>query len=250
MSSPVSYSHEGNIGVISVDNPPVNALSRSVRQGLLDAITVAQSDASDIVVIICDGRTFIAGADITEFGKPPQEPYLPDLLDTIEASDKLVVAAIHGTALGGGFETALAAHSRCAVPSAKFGLPEVKLGLLPGAGGTQRTPRLAGVEAALQLMTSGNPLSAAQALDLGLIDKIVEGDLREESVAWARELVEQGAAIRRSSEQPVPDFDTELFDGYRQALGKRARGQIAPQNIVRCVEAAATQSFEDGMKVA
>jgi len=249
MLSPVSYSHEGNIGVISVDNPPVNALSRSVRQGLLDAITVAQSDASDIVVIICAGRTFIAGADITEFGKPPQEPYLSDLLDTIEASDKLVVAAIHGTALGGGFETALAAHSRCAVPSAKFGLPEVKLGLLPGAGGTQRTPRLAGVEAALQLMTSGNPLSAAQALDLGLIDKIVEGDLREESVAWARELVEQGAAIRRSSEQPVPDFDTELFDGYRQALGKRARGQIAPQNIVRCVEAAATQSFEDGMKV-
>ena len=141
MSSPVQYELQDNIGVITVDNPPVNALSHAVRQGLLEAITLAQSDASQAVLIICVGRTFFAGADITEFDKPPMEPGLPDLLNTIEASEKIVIAAMHGTALGGGFETALAAHYRCSVASAKIGLPEVKLGLLPGAGGTQRTPR-------------------------------------------------------------------------------------------------------------
>ena len=135
MSQVVNYEVEGSIGVISVDNPPVNALSLPVRQGLMEAITAAQDDASEAVVILCEGRTFIAGADITEFGKPPAEPYLPDLLNTIEASSKPVVAALHGTALGGGFETALAAHYRCALAAAKVGLPEVKLGLLPGAGG-------------------------------------------------------------------------------------------------------------------
>jgi len=176
MSSPVRYELQDNIGIITVDNPPVNALSHAVRQGLLDAITAAGSDSSEAVVIICDGRTFIAGADIKEFGKPFKEPGLPDLLNTIEACEKPVIAAIHGTALGGGFETALAAHYRCAVPSAKVGLPEVKLGLLPGAGGTQRTPRLAGVKASLDLFISGAPIKAAQAKSIGLIDKIVDDE--------------------------------------------------------------------------
>ncbi len=247
MSEVVNYSLDGNIGVISVDNPPVNALSQPVRQGLHDAFSAAQSDACRAIVLICAGRTFIAGADITEFGKPAVEPLLSDLLNFIENSAKPVIAAIHGTALGGGLETALAAHYRCAVASARVGLPEVKLGLLPGAGGTQRAPRLAGVEAALDLITSGNPIPASRAHELGLVDKIVDGDLRDEAIAWARELVEQGASLRKSSEQSVPDFDPAIFEGYRAALAKRARGQVAPQNIVTCVEAATTHSFDEGM---
>jgi len=249
MSSPVRYELQDNIGVITVDNPPVNALSHAVRQGLLDAITAAGSDSSAAVVIICDGRTFIAGADITEFGKPFKEPGLPDLLNTIEACEKPVIAAIHGTALGGGFETALAAHYRCAVPSAKVGLPEVKLGLLPGAGGTQRTPRLAGVKASLDLFISGAPIPAAQAKSIGLIDKIVDGDLLDGALAWAEELVSDKAPIRRSSEQVVPDFDASIFEEYRQTLAKRARGQMAPGHIVSAVEAAATLPFDEGQAV-
>ncbi|NQV86152.1 MAG: enoyl-CoA hydratase/isomerase family protein, partial [Woeseiaceae bacterium] len=249
MTSPVRYELEGNIGVITVNNPPVNALSSAVRQGLLDAITTAQSDASEAVVIFCEGKTFIAGADITEFGKPFQEPGLPGLLDTIEASSKLVVAAIHGTALGGGFETALAAHYRCAVPSAKIGLPEVNLGLLPGAGGTQRTPRLAGVKASLDLITSGAPIAVGEAAVIGLIDKIIDGDLRDGALAWAKSLVASGAPIRRSSELSIPDYDAAIFDEYRAALGKRARGQIAPACIVSAVEAATTMTFEEGQRV-
>ena len=249
MSQVVNYVIEGTIGVISVDYPPVNALSQAVRQGLHEAITAAQTDASEAIVIVCEGRTFIAGADITEFGKPPVEPFLPDLLNVIEDSKKPVIAAIHGTALGGGFETTLAAHYRCALPGAKIGLPEVKLGLLPGAGGTQRTPRLGGVQAALDLMTSGTPIGAAAARELGLIDRIVEGDLRAEAIAWARELVEQGATPRKSSEQVVPDFDAAIFDTYRATLAKRARGQIAPQNIVACVEAATKHPFKEGLAV-
>ncbi len=249
MSSPVSYELQGKVGVISVDNPPVNALSQVVRQGLLDAITAAQSDASEAVVIICEGRTFIAGADITEFGKPLQSPWLPELLDEIEASSKLVVAAIHGTALGGGFETALAAHYRCALASAKVGFPEVKLGLLPGAGGTQRTPRFAGVGASLELITSGAPITAGQAKQIGLIDKIVDGNLRTAAVAFAAELIADGTPIRRSRDQSVPEFDHSIFTDYRASLAKRARGQVAPGHIVSAVEAAATLPFEEGMAV-
>ncbi len=249
MSSPVSYRLEGNIGVIAVNNPPVNALSQPVRQGILDAITRAQGDESAAVLIICEGRTFIAGADITEFGKPFKSPWLPELLAAIEASSKLVVAAIHGTALGGGFETALAAHYRCAVPAAKIGLPEVKLGLLPGAGGTQRTPRLAGVRASLDLITGGVPISAPQGEKLGLIDKIVEGDLQAAALAWISELLANETAIRRSSEQAVPEFDPAIFDEYRSQLLKRARGQVAPGYIVDCIEAAASGSFDEGMAV-
>ena len=247
MSSPVSYVLEGNIGVITVDNPPVNALSQPVRQGLLDSVTAAQTDESEALVILCAGRTFIAGADITEFGKPLKSPWLPELLSAIEASNKIVIAAIHGTALGGGFETALSAHYRCAVPSAQIGLPEVKLGLLPGAGGTQRTPRLAGVKASLDLITSGAPISASEGLELGLIDRLIDGDLRDGAIAWARELLDDNAPVRKSSEQPVPDFDPGIFDAYRKELAKRARGQIAPDHIVTCVEVGATQSFEKGM---
>ena len=247
MSSPVNYTLTGNIGVITVNNPPVNALSHAVRKGLLDAFETAANDASEALLLVCEGRTFIAGADISEFGQPPQEPFLPDLCDRMEASDKLFVAAIHGTALGGGFEVALSADYRCAVPSAKVGLPEVMLGLLPGAGGTQRTPRLAGVEAALQLMTSGVPVGAAAAKDIGLVDEIVEGDLLDGALNYVRKLLDENAPLRRTSALEVPGHDPAIFDQYRAALGKKARGQVAPQAIVDCVEKAAATHYEEGV---
>jgi 3-hydroxyacyl-CoA dehydrogenase len=249
MTSPVKYTLTDNIGVITIDSPPVNALSQAVRQGIMEALDTAAADASEAVLIICDGRTFIAGADISEFGKPLMDPWLPEVVNRIEATAKPVVAAIHGTALGGGFEVALSAHYRCALPTAKVGLPEVKLGLLPGAGGTQRTPRLAGVEAALQLMTSGVPIAAAQAMEAGLIDNIVDGDLYEEAMAWTKELVAGGAAPRRTSEQEIPAFDASIFEGYRATLAKRARGLIAPQFIVDCVEGATTLPFDKGLEL-
>jgi 3-hydroxyacyl-CoA dehydrogenase len=249
MISPVSYERVDGIGVITVDNPPVNALSHSVRQGLQEAIRAAQQDDSSAVLVICAGRTFIAGADITEFGKPPREPHLPDLCSTIETSSKPVVAAIHGTALGGGLEVAMSCHYRCALPGAKVGLPEVKLGLLPGAGGTQRLPRLVGVSAALDMMTSGNPVGAAEAASQGLIDRLLDGELREAALAWCRELVAEGAARRATSELPVNGVPAGILDAYRDTVAKRARGQVAPQRIVDCVEASLTRPFAEGLSL-
>ncbi|MDH5345329.1 MAG: enoyl-CoA hydratase-related protein, partial [Gammaproteobacteria bacterium] len=175
--SPVSLEYRGTVAVVTVDNPPVNALSQAVRDGLVQCVSVADAD-SDIhaIVINCAGRTFIAGADITEFGKPPQAPYLPDVVNRIEACTKPVVAAIHGTALGGGYEVAMGCHYRIADPGAAVGLPEVNLGLLPGASGTQRLPRLVGVEKALDMMLSGKPLKAQAALEAGAIDALSDGD--------------------------------------------------------------------------
>jgi len=249
VASPVSYRLEGIIGVITVDSPPVNALSHAVREGMFSAISEAQGDLSEAIVINCDGRTFFAGADITEFDKPLKDPGLPDLVKAIEASSKPMVAAIHGTALGGGFEVALASHYRCATPSAKVGLPEVKLGLLPGAGGTQRTTRLAGVKASLDLITSGVPIAAAKAESLGLIDKIIDGNLLSGAIAWAGQLVADQAPIRRSSEHAVPKYDAAIFEEYRTSLKRRARGQTAPGRIVAAIEAAATMSFDDGLAI-
>jgi 3-hydroxyacyl-CoA dehydrogenase len=246
MSDVVSYEIVDGIGVITVDNPPVNALSQAVRQGLLDAIRTAQDDESEAVLIHCAGRTFIAGADITEFGKPHLEPSLPDLLNEIEASVKPVVAALHGTALGGGFETALASHYRIALQSGKVGLPEVKLGLLPGAGGTQRVPRLTSIEATLDLMLSGTPVSADRALELGLVDKVVADDLYSEALSYAQQLLEEGATVRRTSEQDVATAGKDLFEGYRSSLAKRARNLTAPLRIIDCVEAATTLPFAEG----
>ncbi len=248
MSSPVSYELLGDIGVMSIDSPPVNALSHAVRQGIQDACRQAQGDASKALLIICEGRTFIAGADIKEFGQPPREPFLPDLLNELEALNKPVIAAIHGTALGGGFELCLASHYRCAVASAKVGLPEVKLGLLPGAGGTQRAPRLAGISASLDLMTSGNPIAADSAATMGLIDRVVTGNLREGAMSYAQELVDKGAQCRRTSELPAPNADAEIGAEFRKQLAKRARGQVAPQRIIDCVEAASKLPFPEGMQ--
>lgn len=252
MSNVVSYELNGNIGVITIDNPPVNALSHALRKGLQDAVTAAQDDASEALVLICAGRTFIAGADITEFGKPPKAPSLPEMLVTLENSRKLVVAAIHGTALGGGFETALACHYRCALPSAKVGLPEVKLGILPGAGGTQRVPRLAGVKAALDLMTSGNPVPAELASEMNLIDEVITTqDLKAAAIEYAQSLVKAGAPLKRVRDITIDPKSIEpgFFDGYRKKLAARARGQIAADRIVSCVEAAVNLPMDEGLDV-
>ena len=250
--SPVSYEIIENIGIITIDNPPVNALSHAVRVGLVETVLQAQNDESDALLLICTGKTFIAGADISEFGKPPQEPFLPDVLNTLEQSDKLIVAALHGQALGGGFETALSCHYRCALASAKVGLPEVNLGLLPGAGGTQRTPRLAGVKVALDLILSGKPISASTALEDHLIDHVfAEGDLKTQALAYTKELVAQKASLRRASEQEIDQnsFDGAIFDQYRKTYAKKLRNQNSPQLIVDCVEAATKENFTDGMKI-
>lgn len=252
MSSVVSYEVVKNIGVIKVDSPPVNALSQAVREGILNAVENAQKDDTEALVLMCEGRTFIAGADITEFGKPPKDPSLPAVLAALENSSKLVVAAIHGTALGGGFETALCCHYRCAVPSAKVGLPEVKLGILPGAGGTQRVPRIAGVKAALDMITKGDPIAADKACDMGLIDEVLSGeDLKTEAVAYAQDLVESGALLKRVRDITIDPASVEpgFFDGYRKALAKRARGQIAQDRIVSCVEAAVNKPMDEGLAV-
>jgi 3-hydroxyacyl-CoA dehydrogenase len=245
---PVSYELADVIGIITIDNPPVNALSHEVRAGIRTAIRKAQSDGSKAVLIRCAGRTFVAGADIREFGKPPAEPWLPELLDEVEASHKPVIAALHGTALGGGLELALASHYRIAAGEARVGFPEVKLGLLPGAGGTQRTPRLAGVQTALDLMTSGEPLGAAAAADAGLVDELASGNLEVAAVEYALRLVADRAGCRRASGLAVPSVDAGVFDDYRATLARRSRGQLAPQRIVDCVEAAVTRPFPEGMK--
>lgn len=248
MTTAVSYEIVDDIGIIRVDNPPVNALSQHVREGLLDAFRAAQEDASKALILLCGGRTFIAGADITEFGKPPAEPFLADLLNEIEASKKLAIAALHGTAFGGGFETALACHYRIALESCRVGLPEVKLGLLPGAGGTQRVPRLAGIEASLDLISSGEPIAAQRAAELGLVDKVVADKLEAEALAYARALLSEQAVVRRTSELAVGEAEHKVFEDYRLHLAKRARSQSAPQRIVDCIEAAANLPFAQGLR--
>ena len=246
----VRYEIQEEIGIVTINHPPVNALSHTLRAGLKQVILRAQRDGSKALVILCEGRTFMAGFDINEFGKPPKAPSLPDMISAIEASEKPVIAAMHGTALGGGFETALACHYRCAMSSAKVGLPEVKLGLLPGAGGTQRVPRLAGVEAALDLMTSGKPITSARAHALGLIDRILEGDLYEGALAYAKELIQEGAELKRVRDIQVDPatLPSGGFDTYRAGLARRYRGQTAPQHIVSCVEAALALPMEEGLQ--
>ena len=196
INASVDLQRDGELAVVTVDNPPVNALKHEVRAGLAEALRQARADgAVKAVVISCAGRTFFAGADITEFGKPPQAPSLHDVIAAIEAIPKPVIAALHGTALGGGFELALACHFRVAVATARVGLPEVKLGLLPGAGGTQRLPRLVGPEKSLKMIVTGDPIQASEALTDGVIDEIVEGDLTAGAVAFARRVVAEGRPL-------------------------------------------------------
>ncbi|WP_066794712.1 3-hydroxyacyl-CoA dehydrogenase NAD-binding domain-containing protein [Sphingomonas soli] len=247
MTSPITTSRQGAVLILTSDSPPVNALGAAVRQGLQAGIEEAKNDDGiKAVVIICAGKTFFAGADITEFGKPMQEPSLPVLLDQIEALDKPVISAVHGTALGGGCEVALASHYRIAVPSAKFGLPEVKLGILPGAGGTQRMPRVAGVEFALELAAKGDPVSAGKAKEAGLVDRLAgEDSLLADAVAFANEVIDQ--PISRSSERPVT-VDPAVFDAFRKANAKRFRGFEAPATIIDLIEQTAGKPYAEGVQ--
>ena len=251
MPATVSYEVTDGIAVITIDNPPVNAMSAAVRKGCWDALVrLAADDTARAAVLICAGRTFIAGADITEFDKPIVDPWLPDVVEKFEASEKPVVAAIHGTALGGGLETAMGCHYRCALPTARVGLPEVHLGLLPGATGTQRLPRLAGAREALDMMTSGRQVGAAEALESGIIEKIVEGDLRAGAIAYARDLLAAGAPLKRVSELDIDaaGVDDEFYVEYEQQLARKARGFFAPFQIVKCIRAAVNESYSDAFR--
>ena len=244
------FEKRGDIGIIWINNPPVNAISVGVRTAMIEGVANLAADPEiKIGVLACEGRTFMAGADITEFGKPPLSPGLREALSAIENSTKPIVAAIHGTALGGGLETALACHYRVAIAKAQVGLPEVKLGILPGAGGTQRLPRLIGAEAALAMIVSGDPIPAVQAAKAGVIDKIIETDLMEGALAYARELVGRRAPPRKIRDLDVDasELPPGFFDDARKRIAKEKRNLFAPQRIVDAIEAAVTLPFDQGM---
>jgi 3-hydroxyacyl-CoA dehydrogenase len=250
MSALVDYQLHASVGVITVNNPPVNALSQGVRQGLLDAVRRGAADpGARALVLIGSGRTFIAGADIREFGRPLGPPGLNEVIAAYEACPKPVVAAIHGTALGGGLEVALGCHFRCGVPSAQVGFPEVKLGLLPGAGGTQRLPRLVGVEAALPIIVGGDPVPAPRAHELGVLDELVEGDLLPGAVAFALRAVAEGRPLRVIAREDarVRGAAPAVFAAFRKSIERSARGFLAPFKCIESVEAATTLSFADGL---
>ena len=245
---------EGEVAIVTINAPPVNALSQAVREGLKLGIELAEANpAVKATVVLCGGRTFIAGADITEFGKAPAKPYLPDVLDTIENAKKPVVAALHGTALGGGFEVALTAHYRIAVPSAKCGLPEIKLGLFPGAGGTQRLPRLVGVEKALDVILSGAPFSAGEAKDWGVVDALAEeGKLREDAIAFAKKLIAEKAPLKKVRDRDEKLAEArgkpEIFEAIRKANARRFRGFEAWEKAIQSVKNAVDLPFDEGMR--
>ncbi len=252
MSDVVRFEKRGHIGVISVDNPPVNALSQAVRQGLIDAHAKALADPDvQAVVLIGSGRTFVAGADISEFGKPHKAPSFTDVVGGFDASPKAIVAALHGTALGGGLELALGCNYRVAVSSAKCGLPEVKLGILPGAGGTQRLPRLVGVPKALEMIVSGEPIGAAEAKKIGLVDEIVEGDLLAGAIAFA-ERIAATRPLPRIRDLTANVDKAKIAPGFFEKAAKdaaaRARGGYAPVRCVEAVKASVELPFDAGIK--
>lgn len=247
MTDMIAYERHGNIAVLRLQNPPVNALSHAVRSGLMACMEKAESDPEvRAVLLVGAGRAFIAGADIKEFGKPPLEPHLPDLCNRIEASPLLVVASLHGVSLGGGLEVALSAHYRIAQPGARVGLPEVHLGLIPGAGGTQRLPRLTGAEAAIDAITTGRHIPAKEAAALGIIDRVEEGDPQTVGLAYTGSLLASGAERRPVSEMPAPDAID--WDATYTAVLKKGRGQLSPAQAVRAVQASAEQPFAEGLQ--
>jgi 3-hydroxyacyl-CoA dehydrogenase len=244
------FEKRGDVGIIWINNPPVNAISVGVREAMIDGCAKLNADPEiKVGVLACEGRTFMAGADITEFGKPPLSPGLHEAINAIENSPKPIVAAIHGTAFGGGLESALACHYRVAIASAQVGLPEVKLGILPGAGGTQRLPRLIGIDAALNIIVSGDPVPATQAAKVGVVDKIVEGDLLEGAIAFAKDLVAKKAPARkiRDISIDVGKLPAGYFDEARKRIAKEKKNLFSPQRIVDALEAAATLPFDNGM---
>ena len=255
LSQSVSYDVQDGVAVLISNNPPVNAMSYHVRQGLVDGLEMAQNDEEvQAIVLHCEGRTFFPGMDITEFANPnvPDAPGITEVIEKLEGASKPVVAAIHGTALGGGCETALGCHYRVAAPSAKLGLPEVKLGIIPGAGGTVRLPRVMGVQKALEMMTSGDPISAEQALAGGLVDEIVDGDLLSGAIAFAKKVVSENrplAKIRDSNEKLEGARENPaIFDDFRKSIARKTRGFKAPEAIIKSVEAAVRLPFDDALR--
>lgn len=248
MSEVVSLMAAGEVGVITIDHPPVNATSAAVRQGLLRCLEELEQDARLVAgVIACAGRTFVAGADIREFGRPPEPPRLDELLSRIERSGKPLVAALHGTALGGGLELALACHARVADPGARLGLPEVKLGLIPGAGGTQRLPRLVGLERAIDMILSGEPVTAAEAVATGLVDQIAEQELVTAAANLAVTLARAGS-WRRTGALPVEPGDAARVDALAARLLRRSRGQHAPERALEALRAAVILPVAEGLQ--
>ena len=243
---PVRLSRDGDVALIEIDSPPVNATSQAVRSGLLAAVRAADADVvAKAIVIAAAGRTFVAGGDITEFGKPPLEPHLPDVVNRIEACGKPVVVAWHGTALGGGCEIGLAAHARVIDARGSVGLPEVKLGLCPGSGGTQRTPRLIGLANAIDLAASGRMIGATEARSLGLADVLAEGDVRVAAIAHARTLI--GKPLARTGARDVEPEDPNSLGEAEAKARKDARGRLAPLKIVELVKLAAMLPLAEGM---
>lgn len=250
MSSSVQLSRQGRVALVRVNNPPVNALGQAVRAGLLEAFVAAEADPRvKVVVLLCEGTTFIAGADIREFGQPPQAPLLPDVTLAIESFNKPSLAVIHGAALGGGLEVALACHYRIARRDARLGLPEVKLGLLPGAGGTQRLPRVAGVAVALEMIVGGEPITAGEAERSGIVDQLFDGELPAAGLAFAEQLLARGAGPRRSGQIALPAGQhAELLDARRaQVLGEQP-GAFSPLRCIAAVEAAIRLPLAEGLR--
>ena len=265
MNSPVSYECSNRVALITINNPPVNALSQPVRQGLHESIEkLAQDDEADIGVICGTGKLFISGADISEFGKPPQQPALPDVINHIEQCNKPVVAAIHGVALGGGLEVAMGAHFRLADSAAKLGLPEVKLGLMPGAGGTQRLPRLVGMDKALTMITSGQPVAVMDAMQAGLVDRVSDDiDVVSAGIQFARDILDgtfvvagqnvataSGTAaelVRRTSDQPVTTLDADALRAWRSKLQKSAKGEVAALSALDAVQFSTNADITAGL---
>ncbi len=245
MNASDSVLRDGDVAVFTFDNPPVNALAHPVRAALLAAIEALDADpAVRAIVLLGAGRNFVAGADIREFDGPPLEPLLTGVLSRLESCGKPVVAALHGATLGGGAETALACHYRCAAGDLQLGFPEVTLGLLPGAGGTVRLPRLAGWQAAFELMASGKPIGIDPAIELGIVDRRMDGDLRAGAIGWARELAASRAPLRRVSELPVPPSRPAQFEEYLRILPQSARRLPAPPRIVEALAATAMLPVE------
>ncbi|MEE2778155.1 MAG: 3-hydroxyacyl-CoA dehydrogenase NAD-binding domain-containing protein [Acidobacteriota bacterium] len=253
ISESVTLEKQGRIGILLIDNPPVNALSWHVRDGLADGIKAASGDDEiEAIVLACKGRTFIAGADIREFGQPPKGAGLRDVQNNMEFSEKPVVAAIHGTALGGGLEVAMCAHYRIGDAKARYGQPEVKIGLLPGAGGTQRIPRLVGIAKGLEMCAIGDPIGSAAALECGLIDEIADGDLVAAAVAFADRALDEALPLKR-----IRDLNDKLeearanpgiFDEFRRKIARKTRNFLAPEYNIQCIEAAVELPFDEGLK--
>jgi len=249
MVNPVTVTRHGKVALVSLNNPPVNALSHGVRNALRATLQeLYVGSGVEAIVIACDGRTFVAGADIREFDKPPLAPDVPEIIEFVDSSPLLTIAAIHGTALGGGLELALACHIRVATASAKLGLPEVTLGILPGAGGTQRLPRLIGVRPALELIVSGKLISAQEAQRLGLVDELVGDDLKEAALAFAQRALAEGRAHRRVSALSAKLDDAQFFSEFERSIAQRCRGYLAPFRGVDAVRAAVELPFEQGLQ--